>query len=99
VLRASALGALLGLVTAIALGSLPSVLAHDFYEYTDALMVFSVVLVPLGAGVGGFIAGIRGQAGRPGLRARKAAIVAAFVLLVVVLWQLFARLTGVPGLI
>jgi hypothetical protein len=89
----------MGLTAALAITYLPIVLGgSDFYEHTDTLVVFAIVLVPLGAGIGALWAIVRGRAGRAPSGARVAASVAAFAALLVVLWQLWAALTGAPSL-
>jgi hypothetical protein len=97
-LRSAGIGALVGLAAALTLTYLPALLAGTgTYESTDALFVFTAVLVPLGAGAGALWTAIR-RPGRTAGAPRTALAVGAFAVLVALLWQMFAVLTGAPRL-
>jgi hypothetical protein len=99
VLRFTGFGALMGLTAALAITYLPIVLGGSgFYEHTDTLVVFAVVLAPLGAGIGALSAIVRGRAGTAPSGVLVAASVTAFAALLVVLWQMWAALSGAPSL-
>ena len=100
VLRAAGRGALIGGAAALAITYLPRALAGDrYYEATDALVVFVAVLVPLGAGVGALGATTRRPAGTGRSPGRLVVALAGLVLLVAILWQVWAILTGAPRLL
>lgn len=97
VLRAAGLGALIGGATAATLTYLPRVLAGDGYdEAIDALAAFGMVLVPLGAGTGALVAAVRGEADGHA-PTRRIAAAFCYLVLLLVLWYLWAVLTGAPG--
>ena len=90
VLRAAGLGALVGAAAAAALTYVPRALAGDgYYEAIDALAAFGMVLVPLGAGTGVSLVAVGGEAGGHAPTRRMAAVFLYLVLLLV-LWQLWA---------
>jgi hypothetical protein len=73
---------------------------QGYYEHTDALIAFTAVLVPLGAGAGALWAITRRPAAMAaGSRGWTIAAAVAFVALLTLLWQAFAVLTGAPRLL
>lgn len=97
ILRSAGWGALIGLAAAAALTYVPpAITGEGFSEHTDVLAVLVVVLVPFGAGVGASWGALRSPRGVS--RRRVAACLVALAVLVGVLWQVFAGLTGADGL-
>jgi H+/Cl- antiporter ClcA len=91
------IGAIVGLTAAVALAVLPDLLrGNDLYEYTDPMLVYALVLGPMGAAVGLLVSAV--------LSARRSPspilLSVAFTLFMVMLigtWKIWADMTGTPG--
>jgi hypothetical protein len=101
-LKYAGYGALIGTAIAVtaafALAYLPDLIqGNDFYENTDPLFVYTVVLVPICAAAG-LLAGTMVSAVRSPSPLRMAVALALLVLALLGGAQIWSELTGAPGL-
>lgn len=98
-LTSALVGGLIGFAVSLGLVYLPAFAAGTgTYESTDALFVFTLVLAPLFAAGGLLWAVVMSRPWRVSARVRAIAIL-AFAVIVGLLWQVFAVLTGGPRLV
>lgn len=99
-MMAGLLGGFVGFLGAILLAYLPGHLAGTGnYESIDAAVVFTIIMVPLGGGVGALLAtlflSLRSREGTSPSRLLFVGVV--FVLLILALWRLWAWFTTPPA--
>lgn len=97
-LRSAGIGALAGVAAALLVAYLPPLLEGTSREEAlTPLVVFSIVLVPLFAGASALLA-ILTRSTEPNGKRRSLLALSVFLVLVAMIWQIWAVLTGAPRL-
>jgi len=97
-LRSAGIGALAGVVAALLVTYRPPLLeGTQLEEALTPLVVFSIVLVPLSAGASALLT-ILTRSREPRGKRRSMLALSAFLVLVAMVWQIWAVLTGAPRL-